>query len=155
MSSFKLTELAQIAEIVAAIAVVVSLIYVGTEVQRNTAAIRGAAMQAIATSDAASLMTIATDAELSEIVRLGDQDPSQLDPADAYRYRLFMRQFWLSFQNIFQQSKLGLIDSTVWESYLSVVCGMWSRNGPRETWSSHVQVLEEEFVSVIQDCDVE
>ena len=84
MTKLKLTEFAQIAEIVAAVAVVVSLIYVGKEVQSNTSAVRGAAMQAIATTDADALMTIAADAELAEISRIGRQDPSQLSPADAY-----------------------------------------------------------------------
>ncbi len=152
MSKIKLAEIAQIAEVIAAVAVVVSLIYIGKEVQSNTSAIRGAAMQAIATTDANALMTIAADAELSEIIRVGQQDPSQLNPADAFRFNLYMRQFWLSFQNIYQQSELGLIDSSVWQSYVSVICGMWSQPGTRETWSNHVNVLEPSFVAVVEAC---
>jgi hypothetical protein len=98
-------------------------------VKETAAAIRGAAMQAIATSDGETLMTVAADADLSEIVRVGQMDPSELDAPEAFRYRWFMRQFWLSFQNIYQQSKLELIDPSVWQSYLSVVCGMWSFPG--------------------------
>lgn len=150
---FKLTELAQVAEIIAAVAVVVSLVYVGQEVKSNTSAIRGAAMQAIATTDADALLTIASDADLSEIVRLGDQDPSQLTPADAYRYKMFMRQFWLSFQNIFQQSELSLIDSSIWHSYLTIICGRYSDRGPRETWSAHVDVLEPDFAAAVESCE--
>ena len=155
MARIKLAELAQIAEIVAAVAVVMSLIYVGKEVQSNTAAVRGAAMQAIATTDAEALMTVAADADLSEIIRVGQLNPSELTTADAFRYEWFMRQFWLSFQNIYQQSKLGLIDPSVWQSYLSVVCGMWSRSGTRETWPPHSEILEEDFVGVVQGCEAE
>ena len=153
MSRMKLADFAQIAEIVAAVAVVVSLIYVGKEVQSNTSAVRGAAMQAIATTDADALMAIASDPDLSEIVRLGQQDPSQLTPADAFRYGLFMRQFWLNFQNIYQQSELGLIDSSVWRSYVSVICGMWSRPGVHDTWSAHIDVLDTSFVAVVEACE--
>ncbi|NIU11173.1 MAG: hypothetical protein GWN81_20525 [Phycisphaerae bacterium] len=149
----KLAEFAQIAEIVAAAAVVVSLIYVGKEVQSNTSAVRGAAMQAIATTDADALMAVASDSDLSEIVRLGQQDPSQLTPADAFRYGLFMRQFWLNFQNIYQQSELGLVDSSVWQSYVSVICGMWSRPGVQDTWSAHIEVLDASFVAVVEACE--
>jgi hypothetical protein len=105
----KLAELAQVAEVVAAVAVVVSLVYVGMEVRSNTFAIQGAAMQAIATTDAEALMTIAADGDLSEVVRVGNLNPMELTEAEAYRYHLYLRQFWLSFQNIFQQSKLGLV----------------------------------------------
>ena len=155
MGRIKLAEVAQIAEIVAAVAVVVSLVYVGMEVRSNTSAVRGAAMQAIATTDADALMTVAADADLSEIIRVGQLNPSGLTEADAFRYRTFMRQFWLSFQNIFQQSELGLIDKSVWQSYLSVICGMWSQTGTRETWSQHVDILEDDFVREVQGCQVE
>ncbi len=153
MSRIKLADLAQIAEIIAAVAVVVSLIYVGREIQSNTSAVQGAAMQAVATTDAHALLTIASDSALSEIVRLGHQDSSQLNPADAFRYELFMRQFWLSMQNIYQQSALGLIDPSVWYSYVSVICGMWSRAGPWETWSDHTYVLDAAFVAVVEECE--
>jgi len=148
-----LKELAQIAEVIAAVAVVMSLIYVGKEVQSNTAAVRGAAMQAVATTDANILMAVASDATLSEIVRLGQQDPSQLTPSDSFRYSLFMRQFWLSFQNIYQQSELGLIDKSVWKSYVSVICGMASTPGAQKTWSIHAGILDSAFVTVVDDCE--
>ena len=153
MPKIRLTELAQIAEIIAAVAVVMSLIYVGKEVQSNTAAVRGAAMQAVATTDADILMAVATDATLSEIVRLGQQDPSQLTPPDAFRYTLFMRQFWLHFQNIYQQSELNLIDQSVWQSYVSVICGMVAMPGAQQTWSSHNHILDTGFVAVVEDCE--
>ena len=152
MLRFKLSDLSQIAEIVAAIAVVISLVYVGKEVQSNTAAVRGAAMQAIATTDAAALMTIAADEGLSEIIRVGQLNPSELSASGAYRYEMFMRQFWLSFQNIFQQSELGLVDASVWQSYLTVICGMWSERGTRETWPDHVKVLDAKFAATVEQC---
>ena len=155
MGRIKLAELAQIAEIVAALAVVVSLLYVGMEIRSNTAAVRGAAMQAIATTDADALMTLAADADLSEVVRIGQLNPSELSEADAFRYDAFMRQFWLSFQNIFQQSELGLIDPSVWRSYLSVICGMWTQTGTRETWPHHAEILEDNFVRAVQSCEVQ
>ncbi len=153
MPKIRLNGLAQIAEIIAAFAVVLSLIYVGKEVQSNTAAVRGTAMQAVATTDASILMAVATDATLSEIVRLGHEDPSRLTPSDAFRYNLFMRQFWLSFQNIYQQSELSLIDQSVWRSYVSVICGMASRPGVQETWSSHTYILDAAFVAIVDDCE--
>ena len=153
MSKIKLNELAQIAEIIAAVAVVMSLIYVGKEVQSNTAAVRGAAMQAVATTDADALLTLAANETLSEIVRLGYQDPTQLTPTDAFRFYAFMTQFWLNFQNIYQQSELGLIDQSVWRSYVSVICRMAARPGVQKTWPDHAGVLDPGFVAVVEECE--
>ena len=152
MSRLGLKELAQVAEVIAAAGVVLSLVYVGREVQGNTAAVRGTAMQAIATSDADALLTIAADSALSEIVRVGYQDPSLLSERDAFRFGLFMRQFWLSFQNIYQQSELDLIDPSVWDSYVSVICGMWDRPGARKAWPDHRTILDPGFVRIVEGC---
>jgi hypothetical protein len=149
----KLEKWAQTAEIVAAVAVVVSIVYLGREVESNTSAVQGTAMQAIASTDAQILMSVASDAELSEIVRVGYQTPGQLSEAELFRFSMFMRQFWLSFQNIYQQSELELIEQSVWESYRTVICGMWARPGSRETWSTHVDILDAGFVAVVQACE--
>lgn len=152
MSRIGLTQWAQVAEIVAAVAVVASLVYVGREVRSNTAAVRGAAMQEIATTDAHALMTIAADSALSEIIRVGYQNPDRLSRGDAFRFQIFLRQFWLSFQNIYQQAGLDLIDHGVWESYLSVICGMWNHPGVRRTWPEHREVLAPDYVAIVEAC---
>ncbi len=152
MARGKLQEMAQVAEVIAAIAVVISLLYVGREVQNNTAAVRGAAMQAIATTDAEALMTIASDSALSEIIRVGEVDPSSLSESDAFRFGLYMRQFWLSFQNIYQQAQLELLDTSVWESYRTITCDVWRRPGSQALWSRERTVLDPDFVAVVEAC---
>ena len=153
MANPRLSEIAQVAEIIAAIAVVVSLVYVGQEVRRNTAVIQGASLQAIATSDSETLMTVASDASLSEVVRRGHDDPDELDQAERFRYTLFMRNFWLSFQNIYQQRELQFLDESVWQSYLTVICGMKSRAGVQKTWPEHSHILNEDFAGIVEQCD--
>ena len=153
MAKPRLSDFSQVAEIVAAIAVVISLVYVGQEVKRNTAAIQGASLQAIATTDAETLIAVASDASLSEVVRRGYEDPAQLDQAEQFRFSLFMRNFWLSFQNIYQQRELQLLDESVWQSYLTVICGMKSRPGVQATWPGHAHILDDSFAAVVERCD--
>ncbi len=152
MDRARLQEIAQVAEVIAAVAVVISLLYVAREVRSNTAAVQGAAMQAIATTDAEALMTVASDSALSEIIRVGSEDTSLLSDGDAFRFGLWMRQFWLSFQNIYQQAQLGLLDPSVWESYRSITCGVWRQPGSQALWSSERDVLDPGFVAVVEEC---
>jgi hypothetical protein len=152
MGRTKLQDMAHVAEIVAALAVVLSLVYVGREVQGNTAAIRGAAMQSIATTDADALMTVASDSALSAIVRVGSEDPSKLSDADAFRFSLYVRQFWLSFQNIYQQAELNLVDPSVWQSYRSIICNVWAQPGVQSIWPAERTVLDPGFVRVVEEC---
>lgn len=152
MTRVGLQELAQVAEVIAAAAVVISLVYVGRELRSNTSAVQGAAIQAIATTDAAALMTVASDSALSEIVRIGRSEPSKLSDADAFRYSLYMRQFWLSFQNIYQQTTLGLLDPRVWQSYRKIICDVWASPGSQSLWNQEREILEPGFVQVVESC---
>ena len=85
----RLGELAQIAEIVAAVAVVLSLIYVGRGLIDNTAAIRATSVQAITSGTREALLAVAVDEDLSRIVRIGSADRSMLSGDEAYRFSLF------------------------------------------------------------------
>jgi hypothetical protein len=148
-----LSQLAQIAEVIAAVAVVISLVYVGGEVRQNTAAVRGAAMQAVAATDANALLTVASDSALASIFRRGMDDPAVLSGEEAFRFFIWQRQFWLWMQNIYQQSELDLIDPSVWDGYLSIICGQWQSPGVRGTWGDHSDVVNPDFAALVESCD--
>lgn len=153
MKRLTLSEGAQIAEIVAALAVVVSLVYVGLQLQSNTAAVRSASVQAITSTTASVLAVQSSNPELVRIRRIGDLDPSDLDDDEAYQYRLFYRNFWLNHQNTFFQRRLGVIDENVWAVYRRIICDVISRPGARLTWPDHAAVLDSEFIAMVEDCE--
>ena len=155
MSRLKLGEWAQIAEIVAAVAVVFSLVYVGLELRENTSAVRAASVQAITTGTRDALMTVASDAELARVVRLGAYDRSSLTDDEKYRFSIFSRQRWLFFQGIWIQHQLDVLDENSWQSYRQLVCNLLDNSGNREEWPYHIDVLNAEFVAWVQECSAE
>ena len=150
----RLGELAQIAEIVAAVAVVLSLIYVGRGLIDNTAAIRATSVQAITSGTREALLAVAVDEDLSRIVRIGSADRSMLSGDEAYRFSLFSRQRWLFFQGIWIQRNLGVLDDQVWGAYERAICTVISNDdsGDRAEWPNHVSVLDPEFVNMVEEC---
>lgn len=152
MKKLKLTEWAQIAEIVAAVAVVLSLIYVGYELKENTSAIRASSVQAITTGTRDSMMIVASDADLARIIRLGSSDRTALSDDEAYRFSIFSRQRWLFFQGIWVQYQLDVLDEKVWQSYQQVACNILNNPGDRDEWSNHVNALNAEFAAWVQEC---
>lgn len=80
----KIKKAAAIAEVVSAIAVVISLLYVGYEVRQNTAAVKSTAYQSIHDAEDRSWQSISADRELSavwgftEVLR--DTSPHLSDP---------------------------------------------------------------------------
>ncbi len=113
MRKLTLREYAQIAEIVAAVAVVVSLIYVGIGLRDNTFAIRSTSVQAITTTSIDAIGVQAASADLSRIRRIGDAEYSALTVDEKHRYYLMYRQVWLTMRNVFLQRNLEVIGNDV------------------------------------------
>ena len=152
MKKLKLGELAHYAEIAAAITVVVSLIYVGRQVEENTAAIRSSTMQAVANSSDIALQNQAADEDLTRIRMTGNADISALTELEAIRYMSFNRGQWLRMQNIYAQQQLGVLDEGFWYTYSRIICDIYSPPGVRATWSDHSGVLEPDFVKFVESC---
>jgi hypothetical protein len=152
MKRIGLSEIAQLAEVVAAVAVVVSLIYVGREVQSNTAAIRAASLQGVANASGEILLTVASDSALSRIRQLGSRDISLLNEAEVYRYGTLIRQTLLTLQNVYFQNELRVLDPRVWAGYHRVICDLWSNAGVQATWDHHRHTLDPGFVGIVESC---
>jgi len=149
----KLSELAHYAEIAAAITVIVSLIYVGRQVEDNTAAIRSSTMQAAANSSDVALQTQAADENMTRIRMAGNADVSTLTEVEAMRFMTFNRGLWLRMQNIYAQQQLGVLDESFWYTYSRIICEIYSPPGARATWSDHSGVLDPDFVKFVESCD--
>lgn len=150
--SHRLTAVAQIAEVVAAAAVVISLVYVGRELESNTAAIRGSSVQEATIASSESLLNVASDSSLARILQVGRQDPSRLTEVEALRYHSFRRQFLLIAQSVYLQNELGTIEPRAWRVYERIVCDLWDTPGTRETWPLHRHLLDEGFVALVEAC---
>ena len=152
MKKPSLSDLAHLAEIVAAVAVILSLIYVGRGLKDNTAAVRAASMHEITNASRQSLLSIASDENLAKIRFIGDQDPSQLSEMEAYRYFFYTRQLWLNFQNVWMQWRLAVLDDQLWGGYENVLCALLDNPGIRMEWSNHASALDPGFVTLVERC---
>ena len=86
-----LTDLANIGQVIGAIAVVISLIYVAYQIQQNTNAVRAATAQSVHEHFANWYNSFARDASLSQIAINGLKDYGSLSEADkAHFVAMFM-----------------------------------------------------------------
>ena len=107
-----------LAEIVASLGVVASLVFVGLEIRQNTIASRASAYQALGLTFVDGLLNIALDPDLALILtvakdssRWGELDEAEWARVD-YRYRNIVR----AYETIYLQVREGLLpDSALYE----------------------------------------
>ncbi len=110
----KLSEWASVAEIGSAIAVVVSLVYVGLEISRNTAAVRAGIHQAMIDYNREQSALLMTDATLREVVMRGEEDATSLTRDEHRQFYEFATHLLTTWETSFINYENGLVDEEMW-----------------------------------------
>lgn len=149
-----LGNLAHLAEIIGAVAIVISLVYVGQELNANTAAVQAASLQSVTNASSVSMLAVVENEDFARIRIQAMRDPSQLSETEQLRWFLYQRQMWLHFQNVWQQWELGTLDNGIWEGYERVICrDLLSDEAARQQWQeTHAFALSTEFVRHVGKC---
>ena len=149
-----LGNLAHLAEIIGAVAIVISLVYVGQELNANTAAVQAASLQSVTNASSVSMLAVVENEDFARIRIQAMRDPSQLSETEQLRWFLYQRQMWLHFQNVWQQWELGTLDNGIWEGYERVICrDLLGDEAARQQWQeTHAFALSTEFVNHVGRC---
>ena len=89
MKKLTLGEWASLGEVVASVAVVASLVFVGQSIERNSSEVRAAHLNDIFDATREIELAVAADAEWSRIVEQGRSGAS-LSPVEQYRYDAYV-----------------------------------------------------------------
>jgi hypothetical protein len=152
LKKLTLLEYSELAEVFAAIAVVISLVYVGIQLKTNTAAVQSASIQQVTNTSLSVLAEVTTNPDLARIRRIGDTDPSKLTADESYRYFMLQRQIWLTMQNVYLQRDLEVIGAKMWSTYQRMICRNLLQPGMVELWHYHSDVLDPGLVAFVEAC---
>ncbi len=140
-----------IAEIIASIAVIASLIYVGREVGQNTEATHSAAAQAMVSANT-ELVGIINDSDtLADILYQGGRGMSALKNGDLIRFMAFHDQVFLSFQSQFLQWKEGTLDERLWLTQKQAALDLMSQAGQQDWWAARRHWFFPEFQDYLEN----
>jgi hypothetical protein len=148
----KIKKVAAIAEIISAVAVLTSLLYVGYEVRQNTAAVKSAAYQSIHDAEDANWQSIGNDREISTVWAFGlDGGIQSLGPDQQTRFSIATRRLICLFQNVHCQRRKGIVDDELWQAWLASLDEFIVMPGFREVLSTTKPHLSEPFTGLVDD----
>lgn len=152
----KLQEYALIAEIISAIAVVVSLVFVGIQIRDssestdlNTAAILANSRQE---SVKMELGLIYKTIESPAIAKWNVEGFERLDPIEQEMVRAQIEAFFRARENLWFQYQAGVIDSAVWDSYYRLLLEqLRQRDIILTQWEVNPYRFDKDFVNFINE----
>ncbi len=111
-----LEQYALAAEIIGAIAVVISLVYVGTSVDQNTNAIKVSNHQALVAMDMEKNDWL-RDSEFAAIHLIAMDDVGKLSPVQRIQYSTFVANTFNAWEFAFITYNNGMMDGNIWDGW--------------------------------------
>lgn len=109
--------LGSIAEILGALGVIASLLYLSRQIHQNTQATRLAMSHSLATAVRDWNRPMVTDPDLAITFQRGVEDPAQLDDTERSRFMQMCFSFFRMFEDIHYQFSHGALERDVWEAH--------------------------------------
>lgn len=140
-----LQDIGSIGEIVGALAVVVSLFYVGSQIRQNTAAVRSSTAQAVHDNYASWYTSIANNRELTEIAVAGLKDFSGLAETEKAMFISAFMGFLSYSQNAFYQWRAGSLSPQLWVGWEALIINLVGAPGGKQFWAERGYAFGSEF----------
>jgi len=140
-----LNDLANLGQIIGALAAVISLFYVAHSIRQNTNAVRSATAQAVHEHFASRYHLLAADFELSQLAVSGLRDYSSLSEPEKARFIAIFMAFLSYSQNSFLKWREGLLEPPPWMGWELLIMNLVAAPGGREFWRERGYLFGEEF----------
>ncbi len=146
-----LNDLANLGQIIGAVAVVVSLIYVALQIRQNTNAIRSAAAQAVHEHFASWYRLVAADPDLSQIVVNGLRDYSSLSEMQRARFIATLHGVCLLLTECVSQMAREIARPATVDGWNLVIMNLVCAPGSKVFWKDRGYMFAEEFRHYVED----
>ncbi|MEH6516951.1 MAG: hypothetical protein V7742_09725 [Halioglobus sp.] len=140
-----------VGELVGALAVLVTLVYLSMQIRQNTKSVQAAAVDSANSQVSRIREVIFADADVANMYRRGTEDPASLSQDDTIRYRLLIHNIMLSLSNSITQASVSGLSESRSEVELSILGRVVGTAGGRWFWDTYWDEFEGSFQGIIDD----
>ncbi|HSM31552.1 MAG TPA: hypothetical protein VK854_12710 [Woeseiaceae bacterium] len=145
-----LQSLASLGEIIGAIAVVVSLVYLAVQVRQSTRAQRLENASRILDRTAAMQAALSRDPAMSTLFAKGISDPSKLTPQERIQFTWAMYEFFGALEFMFLAAKEDSIPDEIWQRWSSAAAWWLTFPGVQAWWDVRPIPFADSFSSYVE-----
>ena len=154
----RLQKISIITEIVGAIAIVISLIFVGIQFTENTKITKSATAASTVATISSWYIEMGNNQQSSSLFLNFMADPESLTPEERFQVIINLHGLFLTFQNSYYLSQQGTLDSHIQTSITKAAVGVKDQPGFRLFWKLRRELFFPEFqkhIDEIVNTDIE
>lgn len=139
------TAVGGIAELVGAVGVVVTLLYLAVQIRQNTKAFRAATFQSIIGYATGFAEGIARDGELATLFLAGMADVDALNETEKLRFHFQLVALLRRYENLHYLSRMGHLDDSQWEGLRASLDFIMNNPGSHAWWTANARLFNATF----------
>ena len=143
-----LQDLGALGEVVGAVGVVVSLLYLSVQVRQNTRSLRASTYQSFSEYFAEFRAMLLAEPRLGLLFGNGLRSFSALDEGERVAFDSIMMTFLRGVEVSFYQERNGLLDASFYRGWADEANAIGRQPGAREWWVGRAALFNEEFRAV-------
>ena len=143
-------DLGSLGELIAALATVVTLVYLALQIRQNTNATQAASFHAISDSMNDVNLSVTQSAELSRIWVAGCEKRSSLNAEDRHRFDTTLLAYFHVFETMHYQARVDVGDQDLVITEERSLRALLATSGIREWWSENPYAFGPEFRSYVE-----
>ena len=145
-----LQTLANIGEIIGAVTVVVSLVYLAVQIRQSTQAQRTENYSRALDRLASMQSSLSQDDEFSLMFSTGVSDTLKLTPRERIRFTWALYEVFGAFEFMFHATKTDAIPEEVWKRWSAAVAWWLTFPGVRTWWNARPTPFTDSFTSFVE-----
>ena len=138
-------DLGTLANLLGAVGVVASLLYLSRQIRQNTNAVRASSYQAIVDGNAAFMLALAQDADLTALLVRGSGFPAELSPEEQVRFSALLGQVVARFDLALHLHQQHFIDPDVLDTIFRMLESNLNSPGGRAWWRMNQRFCSDQF----------
>ena len=140
-----------ICETLGLVAIVVTLVYMASQIHENTAAVASNTQQTHFDAWTALSDLIIQNEDVAELIRKSEQGEASFDDSERIRFDWLATKFFGLFESVHADRSSGLIDGDLARAYERYYLSYCRKPGFRRFWESHRSWFFERFVAHVDE----
>lgn len=146
-----LQDLGSLGEFIAAIATLVTLVYLSAQIRQNTNSVRSATSASISDALSRGTETLSSDPELTRIWFLGSENYESLIDEEQRRFDVYLLTYFRRLENAFYQKERGFVDPDLWQTTERLLANIMSQPGVLHYWKRSKPRFSDRFQRFVDD----
>ncbi len=147
--------LGAIAELTAALGVIVSLLYVGVQIRQNSKIVVANAVKEVADTSREWFTYLIEDPELQRIFYVGAEDPGELSETEFMRFTTLMFTYLKHIESIHYQYHSGLLTRDLWTGWDYQTRQYLGAPGIQKYWKARRNSFSKSFQNYVDNASTD